>query len=109
MANERNTATASGIATTAPDGVQHGSESAGHAPTREVMHAVVQDAYGGADVLRLAEIDRPDIASNEVLVKVRAAGMDRGTWHSMSGKPYLMRVMGFGFRRPKNRVAGLDV
>ena len=51
----------------------------------------------------------PSIASNEVLVKVRAAGMDRGTWHSMTGKPYLMRVMGFGLRRPKNRVAGLDV
>jgi NADPH:quinone reductase-like Zn-dependent oxidoreductase len=35
--------------------------------------------------------------------------MDRGTWHSMAGKPYLMRVIGFGFRRPKNRVPGLDV
>ena len=35
--------------------------------------------------------------------------MDRGTWHSMAGKPYLMRVMGFGFRRPKNQVPGLDV
>ena len=35
--------------------------------------------------------------------------MDRGTWHSMAGKPYLMRIMGFGFRRPKNRVPGLDV
>ncbi len=73
------------------------------------MRAIVQDAYGSADVLRLAATDRPDIAANEVLVKVRAAGLDRGTWHSMTGKPYLMRVMGFGFRRPKNRVAGLDV
>jgi NADPH:quinone reductase-like Zn-dependent oxidoreductase len=73
------------------------------------MRAVIQDAYGGAGVLRLAEIDRPDIASNEVLVNVRAAGMDRGTWHSMTGRPYLMRIIGFGLRRPKNRVAGLDV
>ena len=73
------------------------------------MRAVVQDAYGSADVLRLAEIDTPDIAANEVLVRVRSAGMDRGTWHSMAGQPYLMRIMGFGFRRPKNRVAGLDV
>lgn len=73
------------------------------------MRAIVQDAYGPSDVLRLAEIDKPDIAANEVLVKVRAAGMDRGTWHSMTGQPYLMRIMGFGFSRPKNPVAGLDV
>jgi NADPH:quinone reductase-like Zn-dependent oxidoreductase len=73
------------------------------------MKAIVQDAYGSSDVLRQGEIDQPDIAVNEVLVKVVAAGMDRGTWHSMAGKPYLMRVIGFGFRRPKNRVPGLDV
>ncbi|MEX0755027.1 MAG: NAD(P)-dependent alcohol dehydrogenase [Actinomycetota bacterium] len=73
------------------------------------MRAIVQDAYGPAGVLRLAEIDTPDIAANEVLLKVRAAGMDRGTWHSMTGQPYLMRIMGFGFRRPKNPVLGLDV
>jgi NADPH:quinone reductase-like Zn-dependent oxidoreductase len=74
-----------------------------------VMRAIVQDAYGSTDVLRLGEIDRPEIAAHEVLVGVAAAGMDRGTWHSMAGKPYLMRVMGFGFSRPKNRVPGLDV
>jgi NADPH:quinone reductase-like Zn-dependent oxidoreductase len=73
------------------------------------MRAIVQDAYGSTEVLRLGEIDRPEIAAHEVLVKVAAAGMDRGTWHSMAGKPYLMRIMGFGFRRPKNRVPGLDV
>jgi NADPH:quinone reductase-like Zn-dependent oxidoreductase len=74
-----------------------------------MMRAIVQDAYGSTEVLRLGEIDRPEVAVHEVLVKVAAAGMDRGTWHSMAGKPYLMRIMGFGFRRPKNRVPGLDV
>lgn len=74
-----------------------------------VMRAIVQDAYGSTDVLRLAEIDRPVIAAGEVLVQVRAAGLDRGTWHLMAGQPYLMRIMGFGFRRPKNPVSGLDV
>ncbi len=73
------------------------------------MRAIVQDAYGSADVLRLAEIARPDIAANEVLVKVRAAGLDRGTLHFLTGTPYLMRIMGFGFRRPKNAVPGLDL
>jgi NADPH:quinone reductase-like Zn-dependent oxidoreductase len=73
------------------------------------MRAIVQRNYGTTDVLRVAEIDRPDIEANEVLVKVRAAGMDRGTWHNMTGQPYLMRIMGFGLRGPKNPIAGLDV
>jgi NADPH:quinone reductase-like Zn-dependent oxidoreductase len=73
------------------------------------MRAVVQDSYGTADVLHLEQIDRPAPASDEVLVRVHAAGLDRGTWHLMTGRPYLMRIMGFGFRRPKNRVPGLDV
>lgn len=73
------------------------------------MRAIVQDAYGSSNVLRLAEIDLPEIAADEVLIDVTSAGMDRGTWHVMAGKPYLMRIIGFGFRRPKNRVPGLDV
>ncbi len=79
-------------------------------PVRETtMHAIVQDTYGTAEVLHLAEIDRPAVAADEVLVQVRAAGVSRGTWHLMTGQPYLMRVIGFGLRRPKNPVAGQDV
>ena len=77
--------------------------------TQGTMQAFVQDSYGTTDVLRPARIDRPEIADNEVLLRVHAAGLDRGTWHVMAGRPYLMRVLGFGFRRPKNRVPGLDV
>ena len=76
---------------------------------RDVMRAIVQDVYGSADRLRLSEIEKPVIAANEVLVQVRAAGVDRGTCHLMRGEPYLMRILGFGFRGPKNRVPGLDV
>ena len=76
---------------------------------QEAMRAIVQDVYGSADRLRLAEIDKPVIAAGEVLVQVRAAGVDRGTCHLMRGEPYLMRILGFGFRGPKNRVPGLDV
>ena len=70
------------------------------------MRAIVQDSYGSAEVLRSAQIDRPEIADNEVLLRVHAAGLDRGTWHLMTGTPYLMRIIGFGFRGPKNRVPG---
>src|SRR5665811_1991117 len=79
------------------------------ASAERTMQAIVQGTYGSADVLRLAQIARPEIADDEVLVRVHAAGVDRGTWHLMTGRPYLMRVMGFGFRRPKSRVPGLDV
>lgn len=69
----------------------------------QTMKSIVQDGYGSApeDVLRLAEIDRPAICDDEILVRVRAASVDRGTWHLMSGLPKLMRIMDFGFRRPK--------
>ena len=82
-----------------PDDARHGE--------RGTMRAIVQDGYGSAEVLRLAEIARPEIADNEVLVRVHAAGLDRGTWHLMTGRPYLMRILGFGLRRPKNPVLGL--
>src|SRR4051794_21873000 len=71
------------------------------------MRAIVQDSYGSSDTWGLSVIEKPDIAPDEVLVRVRAAGVDRGTWHTMTGRPYLMRVMGFGLRGPKNRVPGL--
>ena len=43
------------------------------------MRAIVQDRYGDVDELRLEQTDRPEIAEDEVLVRVHAAGMDRGT------------------------------
>ena len=75
--------------------------------TAETMHAIVQDAYGTApeDVLRLARVDRPAIGDGEVLVRVRAASVDRGTWHLMAGLPSAMRVA-TGFRRPKAQNPG---
>ena len=83
-----------------------GTNQTAHEPT---MRAIVQDRYGSADELRPARIGRPVITDHEVLIRVHAASLDRGTRHLMTGTPYLMRVMGFGFRRPKNRVPGLDV
>ncbi|HTU60335.1 MAG TPA: NAD(P)-dependent alcohol dehydrogenase [Polyangiales bacterium] len=73
------------------------------------MRAILQSGYGSSDVLRLGSTARPAPRAGEVLVKVAAAGIDRGTWHLMTGRPYLMRVMGFGFWRPNNPVAGLDL
>jgi len=73
------------------------------------MKAIVQDKYGSTDVLELREIDRPTIGPDDVLVRVRAAGVDPGVWHLMTGLPYLIRVMGYGLRAPKWRIRGRAV
>ncbi|MFJ8563751.1 NAD(P)-dependent alcohol dehydrogenase [Streptomyces sp. NPDC093514] len=72
------------------------------------MKAMVQDSYGPPAVLRLAEVERPVPGRGEVLVRVRAAGVDQGVWHLMAGMPYAVRAVS-GLRRPRNRVRGMDV
>jgi NADPH:quinone reductase-like Zn-dependent oxidoreductase len=72
------------------------------------MRAIVQGVYGSADVLHLAHIARPAIGEKEVLVRVHAAGLDRGTWHVTTGLPYALRLV-YGIRAPKNPVPGLDL
>jgi NADPH:quinone reductase-like Zn-dependent oxidoreductase len=78
--------------------------------TVSTMQAIVQDEYGDAgDVLRLEAIERPEVGDDEVLVRVHAAGLDRGVWHLMAGLPYPVRLAGYGLRAPKNRVRGREV
>lgn len=73
------------------------------------MKAITQDAYGSVDKLALRDVDPPTIAAREVLVRVKAAGVEPGVWHLMTGRPYLVRCMGLGFRRPKVPVLGRDL
>ena len=72
------------------------------------MKAIVYDRYGPADVLRLAELDKPEPGDDEVLVRVHAAGVDYGVWHLMTGLPLPARLA-VGLRAPKNPVLGRDV
>jgi NADPH:quinone reductase-like Zn-dependent oxidoreductase len=106
MRDEDATTATTGLAPTPAD---NGDRTASPALPRQTMQAIVQTEYGSADVLRVDHIDRPTIADDEVLVRVHAAGLDRGTWHLMAGQPYLFRLMGPGLRTPKNPVPGLDV
>jgi NADPH:quinone reductase-like Zn-dependent oxidoreductase len=71
------------------------------------MKAIVQDAYGSADLLELRDIDRPVPRDDEVLVEVRAAGVGPEVWHLMTGRPYVARVA-LGLRKPRNPVRGWD-
>jgi NADPH:quinone reductase-like Zn-dependent oxidoreductase len=72
------------------------------------MSAAVHDRYGDADVIRVDRLPVPAIADDEVLVRVEAAGVDRGTWHLLTGRPYLARLA-IGVRRPRETVLGRDV
>ena len=85
-----------------------GDETAPPGTARRLMRAIVQDGYGSADVLRLARLPWPTPGANEVLLQVHAAGLDRGQWHLMTGRPYLLRPVA-GVRGPRNPVMGLDV
>jgi NADPH:quinone reductase-like Zn-dependent oxidoreductase len=76
--------------------------------TEKLMKAIVQEVYGPIENLRLVERDKPRAADKAVLIRVRAAGIDPGIWHLMTGRPYMVRLMGFGFSRPKVPVAGWD-
>ena len=75
--------------------------------TTATMRAVVQDRYGSSEVLRLARVARPVLGDDQVLLHVNAAGLDRGTEHLMTGKPYVARLF-VGLRKPKNPIPGRD-
>jgi NADPH:quinone reductase-like Zn-dependent oxidoreductase len=72
------------------------------------MQAIVQDTYGSGEALELREIERPEIGEHDVLVRVRAAGVNPADWAVMSGLPYIARPV-YGLRKPKVRVRGTDV
>jgi NADPH:quinone reductase-like Zn-dependent oxidoreductase len=72
------------------------------------MQAITHDTYGSADVLALTQVARPMPSENEVLLRVHAAGVERGAWHMMTGKPYLGRLA-FGLRTPRRQVLGTEV
>jgi NADPH:quinone reductase-like Zn-dependent oxidoreductase len=74
------------------------------------MRAIVQRAYGEPeDVLSLQEIPTPEIEPDEVLVRVKATSVHADVWHVVTGFPWVLRLMGWGVRRPKVRVPGTDL
>lgn len=72
------------------------------------MKAIVQDEYGPPHTLNIGEVPIPTPGAGDVLIRVHAAGVDYGVWHLMTGLPLVGRL-GFGLRRPRNRVPGMDV
>ncbi|MFC9551379.1 NAD(P)-dependent alcohol dehydrogenase [Rhodococcus sp. NPDC056960] len=89
---------------TEPDSSTNASEH-----KRGTMKAVVQDVYGPPEILELRDVAIPVPAADQVLVRVHAAGVDRGVAHLVTGLPYPLRLAGYGLRRPKAAVPGMDL
>src|SRR5579863_7115362 len=73
------------------------------------MKAIVHTKYGPPDVLELKEVEKPTPQDNEVLVQVHAASVNAADWHLLRGKPFLLRLMGFGLLKPKHQILGSDI
>jgi NADPH:quinone reductase-like Zn-dependent oxidoreductase len=73
------------------------------------MKAVMYTKYGSPDVLKLTEVPKPIPGDNEVLIKVRAASLNAADWHLLRAKPFLVRLMGMGLLKPKNKILGADL
>jgi len=74
------------------------------------MKAMVQEKYGAPEVLELREVAKPEVSDHQVLIRVRAAGVNPGDWAIMNGLPYIARPFPlYGMRKPKNTVRGSDV
>ncbi len=73
------------------------------------MKAIVQDRYGKADTLKLGDAETPVADATSVLLRVRSASVNSLDWRIMSGRPVILRFLGFGLTRPKRRIRGVDV
>jgi len=72
------------------------------------MRAIVQRSYGSPEVLESADVDRPAVGDDDVLVRVRAASVHPGDYFLMTGEPYVVRLA-FGLRRPRHPIPGRDL
>jgi NADPH:quinone reductase-like Zn-dependent oxidoreductase len=72
------------------------------------MKAMVHTRYGTPEVMELQDVPEPTPSSDEVLLEVRAAGVNWADFSMVRGMPYLMRL-GYGLRRPRSGLRGSDV
>ena len=70
------------------------------------MKAIVRDTYGPPDVLDLEDVDKPPLTDDGVMVRVRAASLNRADWYDL--RPPVIFRWGSGLRKPKARLMGTD-
>src|SRR3954451_5859616 len=71
------------------------------------LRAVVHTRYGGPEAVEIRDIDRPEPGDDGVLVRVRAASLNRYDWYALTGVPAAARVT-MGVRGPKEQALGGD-
>lgn len=71
------------------------------------MKAFIKLRYGGPEILRFADVEKPTIKETEILVKVKSNSVNPADWHTLRGKPYLSRLT-FGLFKPKHKILGSD-
>jgi NADPH:quinone reductase-like Zn-dependent oxidoreductase len=71
------------------------------------MKAIVREKFGQPEVLELREVEKPELADDGVLVRVRASSVNRADWYDVTGTPWIARPM-MGLRSPKSRLTGTD-
>ena len=80
-----------------------------HVPSGDTMKAIVYTQYGSPDVLQLKEVEKPTPRDNEVLLKVYATSVNAGDLHVLRADPFLIRLMGYGLLKPKNKILGAAI
>ena len=73
------------------------------------MKAIVRTKYGPPEVLQLKEVEKPAPKDDEVLIKVHAASVNAADWHLLTADIFLVRLMGRGLLKPKNKILGADI
>jgi len=75
----------------------------------KMMHAITSRTYGGPEVMKLEELEKPVPRSDQVLIEVKASSVNPYDWHFLRGSPFFVRLAASGFLKPKNLVLGADV
>ena len=73
------------------------------------MKAIVNHRYGSPDVLNLETVQKPTPNDDQVLIKVHASSINALDWHMLRASPFIIRLTGSGFLRPKDTILGVDI
>ncbi len=73
------------------------------------MKAIVRHEYGSPDVLALEEVEEPKVGDHDVLVNVHAASVNASDVELLTAHPLYVRLVGFGFWKPKVLILGSDI
>ena len=91
----------------------HDPRLSGRALAETCMRAIVATGYGSADVLQLAEVEKPRPKANEILVRVRASTVTAGDirMRSFNVPPllWLPARLTLGWSKPRQPIYGMEL